>query len=68
MGRVCVTMPNFAINYLCNLLTDVDEIWHNDAYWSPAPDVRFIFFKFSTILYGGRAAILRIDKLFKYIL
>ena len=53
MGRVCVTMPNFAINYLCNLLTDVDEIWHNDAYWSPAPDVRFIFFKFSTILYGG---------------
>jgi len=21
--------------YLCNRLTDFDEIWHNDAHWSP---------------------------------
>jgi len=42
--------------YLCNLLTDFDEIWHNDAYWSSAPDVM------------RRAAILKIEKLLKYIL
>jgi len=24
--------------YLCNRLTDFDEIWHNDAHWSPTAD------------------------------
>jgi len=39
--------------YLCNLLTDFDEIWHNDAYWPAAPEVKFDFLKFSTILRGA---------------
>jgi len=29
--------------YLCNLLTDFDDIWHSDARWSPASDVKFNF-------------------------
>jgi len=24
--------------YLCNRLTDFDEIWHSDAHWSPTAD------------------------------
>ena len=24
--------------YLCNRLTDFDEIWHNDAYWPPTAE------------------------------
>jgi len=27
-------------------LTDFDLIWHCDACWSSAPDVKFIFFNF----------------------
>ena len=37
--------------YLCKLLTDFAEIWHNDAYWSPAVDVKFIFFNFRQSYY-----------------
>jgi len=29
--------------YLCNLLTDFDKVWHDDACWSPAPGVKFKF-------------------------
>ena len=32
------------LSYLCNVLTDFDLIWHCDACWSPAPDVKFNFF------------------------
>jgi len=24
--------------YLCNRLTDFDEIWHDDAYWPPTAE------------------------------
>ena len=53
--------------YLCNLLTDFDEIWHSDACWSPAPDVKFKFLIFDNHI-QRRAAILRIEKLLKCIL
>jgi len=53
--------------YLCNLLTDFDEIWHSDACWSPAPDVKFKFLIFDNHI-RRRAAILRIEKLLKCIL
>jgi len=29
--------------YLCNLLTDFDKVWHDDAWWSPAPGLKFKF-------------------------
>jgi len=38
--------------YLCNRLTDFDEIWHSDAYWPPTGDVRKIF-EFLKIYDGG---------------
>ena len=33
--------------YLCNRLTDFDEIWHDDAYWPPTADrpLKFLIFK-----------------------
>jgi len=46
---------------LCNRSTDFNDIWHGDAYWSPAPDVK-LNFSFSTIFYGGQ----RIENLLKY--
>jgi len=48
--------------YLCNRLTDFDEIWHDDAYWSPTADrpLKFwIFWKFKMVA----AAILKITKI-----
>jgi len=27
--------------YLCNRVTDFDEIWHGDAYWPPTVDPKF---------------------------
>jgi len=34
--------------YLCNRLTDFDEIWHDDAYWSLTADrpLKFEILKF----------------------
>jgi len=31
--------------YLCNRLTDFDEIWHDDAHWPPTADRPFEFLK-----------------------
>jgi len=53
--------------YLCNLLTDFDDIWHGDACWSPAPEVEFRFLIFDNLIWQT-AAILRMEKLLKYIL
>jgi len=53
--------------YFCNLLTDFYEMWHNDAYWFLAPDVKFKFVIFDNLL-RRTAAILRIEKLLKYTL
>ena len=37
--------------YLCDLVTDFDEIWHSDTYWPPASSVKIsIFLK---IQHGG---------------
>ena len=38
--------------YLCNRLTDFDEIWHDDAYWPPTADRR-LNFEFLKIQDGG---------------
>ena len=29
--------------YLCNRVTDFDEIWHNDAYWPPTAEMSLKF-------------------------
>jgi len=47
-------------------LIDFDEVWHNDAHWSPEPDVKFNFLIFDNFIWR-RAAILRIEKMLKYI-
>jgi len=43
--RIIIKSP-----YLCNRLTDFNTIWHNDAYWSPAPDVKFKFLIFDDLI------------------
>jgi len=37
-------------SYLCKLLTDFDKIWHGDACWFPAPDVKFKFLIFDNLI------------------
>jgi len=37
--------------YLCNRLTDFDEIWHGDASLSPALDVKFKFLIFDNLMW-----------------
>jgi len=32
-------------------MTDLDKIWHCDARWSPAPDVKFKFLIFDTLIW-----------------
>jgi len=65
--RTAAILKTVKPTYLCNRLTDFDEIWHSDAYWSPAPGVKFNFLIFDNLL-RQRAPILRIEKLLKYIL
>jgi len=40
--------------YLCNRLTDLDEIWHYDAYWPPTADRPLKFRIFESEDGGGR--------------
>ena len=37
--RTAAILKTVKSPYLCNRVTDFDEIWHGDACWSPAPDV-----------------------------
>ena len=53
--------------YLCNCVTDFDEIWHGDACWSPAPNVKFKIFNFRQSYMADRSY-LAIEKLLKYTL
>ena len=41
--RTAAILKTVILPYLCNRLTDFDKIWHGDACWSPAPDVKFKF-------------------------
>jgi len=52
--------------YLCNRLTDFDEMWHGDACWSSASEVKFKFLIFDNVVWPT-AAILKTEKLLKYI-
>jgi len=54
--------------YLCNPLTDFDEIWHGDAHLSPETDVPVkVKFKLQQS-YMSDSRNLRIEKLLNYIL
>ena len=48
--------------YICNRLTDFDEIWHGDACWCPERDVKFKVLIFYNIIWQV-AAMWRIEKL-----
>jgi len=52
--------------YLCNPLTDFDEIWHGDAHLSPETDVK-VQFKFQQS-YMSDSRNLKNRKLLNYIL
>jgi len=39
-------------------LTNFDEIWHNDAYWSPAPDVKFKLLIFDNLTWRSLSIML----------
>ena len=65
--RTAAILKTVKSPYICNLLTDFHEIWHSDAFWSPAHDVQFKFVIFYNLMWR-RTAILRIEKLLKYIL
>jgi len=65
--RTATILKTVNSTYFCNLLTDFYEMWHNDAYWFLAPDVKFKFVIFDNLL-RRTAAILRIEKLLKYTL
>ena len=41
--RTAAMLKTVKSPYLCNCLTDFDEIWHDDAYWPPTAE-RFRFF------------------------
>ena len=49
--RTAAILKTVKPTYICNRLTGFDEIWHNDAYWSPAPDVKFNFLVFDNLLW-----------------
>jgi len=36
--RTAAILKTVKLLYLCNRLTDFDEIWHDDAYWPLAAD------------------------------
>jgi len=44
--RTAAILKTVKLQYLCRYLTVFDKIWHDDACWSPAPDVKFTFFNF----------------------
>jgi len=41
--RTATILKTVKSPYLCNRLTDFDEIWHGDAYWSSEPGVKLKF-------------------------
>jgi len=60
--RTAAILKTVKSPYICNLLTDFHEIWSSGAYWTPAPCNIFDNLMWQT------TAILRIEKLLKYIL
>ena len=36
--RTAAILKTVKSPYVCNRLTDFDEIWHNDAYWPPTAE------------------------------
>jgi len=49
--RTAAIFKTVKLLYLCNRLTDFDEIWHGDACWSPAPDLNFKFLIFDNVIW-----------------
>jgi len=50
--RTAAILKTVKSPYLCNCLTDFDEIWHDDAHWPPAAD-RPLKFRIFEIQDGG---------------
>ena len=57
--RTAAILKTVKSRYLCNILTDFDEIRHADECWSPAPDVKLNVLIFDYLI-SRTAAILRI--------
>ena len=49
--RTAAILKTVASSHFCNLLTGFDKIWHGDACWSPAPDVKFKFLIFDNLIW-----------------